>query len=202
MLATEAPNPMVEENHLPLPTERQARDTLIAVRHPTMLLRPSHRPRYTTLPAFLLPFINLCLQVTESDSNSAVNLLVLGSRGSGKTTFIRNATGKDRSRTSTHVIIKDKYYRIRLIELLFEDVDFSSERRIEWPAYVDGVPLPEVDGVFCLYDVADKESVADIPAALSKCPMGFSRRLLVPVFSDCTFSNPISKHALTFTQLP
>ena len=98
-----------------------------------------------------------------------MNLLVLGSRNSGKTTFIRNAIGKERTRTSTQVIIKDKYYRIRLIELLFDDVDFSSERRIEWPACVNGAPLPEVDGVFCLYDVADKESVADIPAALSEC---------------------------------
>jgi GTPase SAR1 family protein len=95
--------------------------------------------------------------------------LVLGSRNSGKTTFIRNAIGKEKSRTSTQVFIKDKYYRIQFIELLFDDVDFSSERRIEWPAYVNGLPLPEVDGVFCLYDVADKESVADVPAALSEC---------------------------------
>jgi GTPase SAR1 family protein len=95
-------------------------------------------------------------------------LLVLGTRNAGKTTFIRSVTGKDRTRTWTQVAIKEKHYRIQLVELLLEDVDFSSERRIEWPPYVNGVPLPEVDGVFCLYDVADKESVADVPAALSK----------------------------------
>lgn len=93
----------------------------------------------------------------------------MGCRNAGKSTFIGNALGRDRSRTYTEVVIKDKYYRIQLIELLFDDVDFSSERRIEWPTDVNGVPLPEVDGVFCLYDVSDKESVGDVPAALSMC---------------------------------
>ncbi|OCT48644.1 RasGEF domain containing protein [Cladophialophora carrionii] len=109
----------------------------------------------------------LSAKTSDFESSSSVNLLVLGSRNSGKSTFIRNAVGSQRSRTSTQVVIKDKYYRVQLIELLFDDVDFSSERRIEWPAYVNGVPLSEVDGVFCLYDVADKESVADVPAALT-----------------------------------
>ncbi|KIW64979.1 hypothetical protein PV04_07273 [Phialophora macrospora] len=106
-------------------------------------------------------------KASDFESSSSVNLVVVGSRNAGKTTFIRNALGSQRSRTSTQVVIKDKYYRIQLIELLFDDVDFSSERRIEWPAHVNGVPLPEVDGVFCLYDVTDKESVADVPAALT-----------------------------------
>ncbi|KIW92375.1 uncharacterized protein Z519_07359 [Cladophialophora bantiana CBS 173.52] len=104
---------------------------------------------------------------SDSESSSSINLLVLGSRNSGKSTFIRNAIGKERSRASTEVLIKDRCYRIQLFELLFEDVDFSSERRIEWPPYLNGAPLPEVDGVFCLYDVSDKESVADVPAALT-----------------------------------
>ncbi|KAJ9615162.1 hypothetical protein H2200_001236 [Cladophialophora chaetospira] len=109
----------------------------------------------------------LSSKATDSESNSSVNLLVLGSRNSGKTTFIRNAIGKERSRASTQVLIKEKYYRVQVYELLLDDVDFSSERRIEWPDSVNGAPLPEVDGVFCLYDVADKESVADVPAALT-----------------------------------
>ena len=64
--------------------------------------------------------------------------------------------------------VKEQSYRIQFIELSLDDVDFSSERRILWPSYVKGSPLPEIDGVFCLYDVSDKESVADIPTALSK----------------------------------
>ena len=111
---------------------------------------------------------SVCLQATDSESTSSINLLVLGSRNSGKSTFIRNAIGKERSRTSTEVRVKDRCYQIQLLEVLFDDIDFSSERRIEWPSIINGAPLPEVDGVFCLYDVSDKESVADVPAALSE----------------------------------
>jgi GTPase SAR1 family protein len=116
-------------------------------------------------------------------TNSAINLLVLGSPSSGKSTFIRNALGRERSRMSTEVVVKDKYYRIRLIEASFDDVDFSSESTIEWPAEVNGAPLPDVDGVFCLYDVADKESVADIPAALSKSIAKYYRPILTTLAS-------------------
>lgn len=116
------------------------------------------------------PHIDLSFRFQASDCelNSSINLLVLGSRRCGKTSFIRNALGRDRSPSSTQVAIKDRIYKIQLIELLFDDVDFSSERRIEWPVHVDGVPFPDIDGVFCLYDVSDKESVADVPPALSR----------------------------------
>ncbi len=172
---------MVEQNLLPLQSVGQPHECR------SMFLRPRSQPRYVTtlkvqyaaakphnsIQAALLYAISsltfVWIQSSDLESSSSVNLLVLGSRNSGKTTFIRNAIGKERTRTSTQVVIKDKYYRIQLIELLLDDVDFSSERRIEWPASVNGAPLPEVDGVFCLYDVADKESVADVPAALSMC---------------------------------
>lgn len=96
-------------------------------------------------------------------------LLVLGARNCGKTTFIRNAVDREVPFSSTQVTVKDRSYQVQFIEVFLDDVDFSTERRIEWPSSLNGAPFPEVDGVFCLYSVSDKESVADVPAALSKC---------------------------------
>ncbi|KAK4937161.1 hypothetical protein LTR10_022140 [Elasticomyces elasticus] len=95
------------------------------------------------------------------------NFLVLGSLNSGKSTFVKHAIDREGHRTSTQVTVKDSSYRVHFIELDLDDVDFSSERRLEWPTYLNGAPFPEPDGVFCLYSVSDKESVADIPTALT-----------------------------------
>ncbi|KAH0829368.1 RasGEF domain containing protein [Fonsecaea pedrosoi] len=145
-------------------------------------------------------------KASESESTSSINLLVLGSRNSGKTSFIRNAIGKERTRTSIEVRIRDRCYQIQLFELLFEDVDFSSERRIEWPPYINGVPLPEIDGVFCLYDVSDKESVADVPAALSKFPFTIFLPLVsnnhIPPKEAGPPANDVTEASMTNTGVP
>ncbi|KIW20897.1 hypothetical protein PV08_01476 [Exophiala spinifera] len=109
---------------------------------------------------------NLASQLGHS-STLSFNFLVLGAEKCGKSAFIKTAIDQEGSRTSTQVTIKDQSYHIRFIELSLDDVDFSSERRIEWPTSVNGAPFPEVHGVFCLYSVSDKESVADVPTALT-----------------------------------
>ncbi|KIX01327.1 uncharacterized protein Z518_09052 [Rhinocladiella mackenziei CBS 650.93] len=109
----------------------------------------------------------LACKTSDSDLDSSFKFLVLGSQKCGKTTFIRYAVDRQVSTTSTSVTLQDQPYRIQFVELLLDHVDFSSERRIEWPSHVNGAPFPEIDGVFCLYDVSDKESVADVPAALT-----------------------------------
>lgn len=95
---------------------------------------------------------------------------MLGAPKCGKSAFIKTAIDQDGPRTSTQVTVKEQSYHIHFIELSLDDADFSSERRIEWPPYVNGAPFPDIDGVFCLYSVSDKESVADVPTALSACP--------------------------------
>ena len=40
--------------------------------------------------------------------------------------------------------------------------------RVTWPKHLNSLPFPKVDGVFCLYDVTNKESVATVPQALGK----------------------------------
>ncbi len=85
--------------------------------------------------------------------------------------------------------VKDQSYNVQFIELLLDDVDFSSERRIEWPSSVNGAPFPDIDGVFCLYSVSDKESVADVPPALSRCYYIFDARLILADVSTASMTN-------------
>ncbi|EXJ88538.1 hypothetical protein A1O1_05468 [Capronia coronata CBS 617.96] len=129
---------------------------------------------------------------------SSINLLVVGSPSCGKTSFIKSVVSERGSSSSTPVIVKDQPYRVHFTELSLEEVDSSSGRRIEWPRYVNGIPFPEIDGVFCLYDVSDKESVADVPTALvsmtnsglpcmllaSKCDVMQESRQINPKFHD------------------
>ncbi|OAP64006.1 hypothetical protein AYL99_03233 [Fonsecaea erecta] len=183
------PPPRVRERHNSAPTVDRRKDQ--HQRRPSAVIKPSDASHRSSKPHARVDSLTspdrgtnnrrsdrsqlsgysleakLPNKASDSESTSSINLLVLGSRNSGKTTFIRNSIGKDRSRTSIEVRIRDRSYQIQFFELLFDDVDFSSERRIEWPTYINGAPLPEIDGVFCLYDVSDKESVADVPAALT-----------------------------------
>ena len=57
------------------------------------------------------------------------------------------------------------YIAFRLIELEFEDADLTG-RRVAWPKYLNNEVVPIIQGVFCLYDVADQETVANVPQAL------------------------------------
>ncbi|KAK5446306.1 hypothetical protein LTS15_010002 [Exophiala xenobiotica] len=127
-------------------------------------------------------------KLTSKTSHSSLipsfNFLVLGSQNSGKSTFIKTALDREGPRTSTQVTVKDQSYNVQFIELLLDDVDFSSERRIEWPSYVNGAPFPDIDGVFCLYSVSDKESVADVPPALTSMTKAGLPCMLVASKSD------------------
>lgn len=102
--------------------------------------------------------------------------MIIGAPGCGKSSFIRNSLDRESflpgsesgPGLSARVKLTDQYYSICFIELEIDDVDFSSERRIIWPPRVNGTTFPAVDAVFCLYDASDKDSVADVPTALSK----------------------------------
>jgi GTPase SAR1 family protein len=101
-----------------------------------------------------------------------INILVIGARGCGKTSFIRKALEQETYTigcpTSALIKLQDRSYQVRLFEVPIDEIDFSSERRIIWPRNINGTPFPEVDAVFCLYDGSDKDSLADVPPALSE----------------------------------
>lgn len=96
----------------------------------------------------------------------------------GKSYFARNAIDlrkqPDGPLTSSKVSLAGNLYRVQLFELGFDDIDFSSGSRVVWPKLVCSTPVPCFRGVFCLYDVGDSSSVANVPPVLGKmfstCP--------------------------------
>lgn len=97
---------------------------------------------------------------------------ILGARGVGKSYFARNAIDlrkqPDGPLTSSKVSLAGNLYRVQLFELGFDDIDFSSGSRVVWPKSIADTPVPPFRGVFCLYDVSDSSSVANVPPVLCK----------------------------------
>jgi len=102
---------------------------------------------------------------------STLTFSVIGTRRVGKTTFIRTAIDLESPSStpfsSNKVTLNGSVYRIQFVELALDDVDFSGHR-VTWPTYLNGSPVPPIDGCFCLYDVTSQISVADVPSTLSK----------------------------------
>ena len=98
---------------------------------------------------------------------------VLGASRCGKTGFVNNALEQQKSTgtplSSSKVSLGGSLYRVQLVEITFDDADFASTRRVIWPKYLNNIPFPSVQGAFCLFDVTDDDSVAQVPQALSKC---------------------------------
>lgn len=113
------------------------------------------------------------LQGTEPDEIITLTFAVLGVAGVGKSTFTNNALEQQKSPgsplSSSKVSLGGSLYRIQLVEITFDDADFSSSRRVIWPNHLNGVPFPSIHGAFCLYDVTEEDSVAQIPQALGEC---------------------------------
>lgn len=105
-----------------------------------------------------------------------INLAVLGAKGVGKSTFIQHALDLRKATngpvSSSKVALSGVTYRFQLLELEIDDVDHSA-RYIKWPKYINGQLVPPIDGVFCLYDVTDQESIAEVPELLRKSPFPF-----------------------------
>lgn len=68
---------------------------------------------------------------------------------------------------------------MQLFELSFDDIDFSSGARVVWPKTVAGAQVPSFQGVFCLYDVSDAGSVANVPPVLCKTSQIESHAMLL-----------------------
>lgn len=106
-----------------------------------------------------------------------INIAVLGSTQSGKSTFIQRAfdlrSPPNSQLTQRKMSIDGNVYVVRLVELTFDDLDLDDHKRICWPDTIDRTPVPVIDGAFTLYDVMNRESLVQIPETLSKwlaCP--------------------------------
>lgn len=122
-----------------------------------------------------------------------LTFVVLGKGGVGSTSFINNALEQQKSSasplSSSKVSLAGRLYRVQLIEITFDDVDFSGSSQAVWPKYLNGIPFPSIQGAFCLYDVTDDDSVAQIPQALGKLSLEYSLRIMPHNYHITELSN-------------
>ena len=66
------------------------------------------------------------------------------------------------------VSLEGKISTVRLLEIGFEDLDFTADTNLHWPARLGDYNTAVIDGVLALYDVQDQSSISRIPALLSE----------------------------------
>ncbi|KAK2756203.1 hypothetical protein FQN54_005611 [Arachnomyces sp. PD_36] len=100
-----------------------------------------------------------------------INLVVLGEKGVGKSTFVQCALdlkAPPESRSSTKKMsLEGVIYVVRLLEISVSDVRVSSSGRIVWPSSIGDQLMPTVDGVLSLYDITEPKSAAGFPGILN-----------------------------------
>ncbi|RMD39657.1 hypothetical protein DV735_g5471, partial [Chaetothyriales sp. CBS 134920] len=109
-------------------------------------------------------------QAANLDDLLPLTFVILGANGVGKSAFIRKAFDLKKPPTSpivsSKVSLSGKMYQVQLIALPLEHLDFTTGRKVSWPKYLNSSPFPHVDGVFCLYNVADEETLSNFPQLL------------------------------------
>jgi len=102
---------------------------------------------------------------------SDINIAIIGSAGVGKSTLIQRALSLRALPTSIasslRMSVDNVVYTVSLIELDLESFDIVPDRRIEWPKQINGHIVPRMDGALLLYDVMNRESIAELPQTLS-----------------------------------
>jgi GTPase SAR1 family protein len=101
-----------------------------------------------------------------------INVAVIGSNGVGKSTLIQRALGLRALPTSItsslRMSVDNVAYTVSLIELDLESFDINPDRQIQWPKQMNGHIVPRMDGALLLYDVMNRESIAELPQTLSE----------------------------------
>ncbi|GAB7322496.1 hypothetical protein MBLNU13_g03429t1 [Cladosporium sp. NU13] len=103
-----------------------------------------------------------------------MNIAVIGGDGVGKSTFVQKALDLPSPAPTKAADRKIPYdgtlYRIRLLEISIDDVEIDDDDTVSWPDSVGDKMMPHIDGVLTLYDVADRESIEDVPETLAALP--------------------------------
>ncbi|KAL9123648.1 MAG: hypothetical protein Q9217_006939, partial [Psora testacea] len=108
--------------------------------------------------------------VTGDDKVQVVTIVVLGSAGVGKSTFIQCALDLEKTAASPisckKVALEGSISVVRLVELDVQDVDIV-DNSLQWPETVEDHILPPIDGALLLYDIVDPSSIDPLPKLLS-----------------------------------
>lgn len=102
-----------------------------------------------------------------------INIALIGAAGVGKSSFVQRVLSLAKpptgNSTTTRIQVDSTQYMMTLVELDLEYFNIDPDREIQWPKQVAGQIMPHVDGALILYDVVNRDSVAELPQALSKC---------------------------------
>jgi GTPase SAR1 family protein len=113
-----------------------------------------------------------------------INIAVIGSGGVGKSTLIQRALGLRGLPTaiasSLRMSVDNVVYTVSLVELELESFDIDPDGRIKWPKQINGYIVPHMDGALLLYDVMNRESIAELPQTLSELPKAMRRECQGP----------------------
>lgn len=121
---------------------------------------------------------------------SDINIAVIGSAGVGKSTLIQRALGlrilPTSIASSLRMSVDNVVYTVSLIELDLESFDINPDRRIQWPKQIGGHIVPRMDGALLLYDVMNRESIAELPTTLN----ALVNSALPTILVSCKCDNP------------
>ena len=102
-----------------------------------------------------------------------LTIAVVGSAETGKSTFIRLALERSKPLTTPvavgKVTLGGQLHRLHLVEFNFDEVDFGGGQRLAFPTTARGIPISSVDGVVCLWDLTQEDSIGDVPEFLNAC---------------------------------
>ncbi|MCJ1433150.1 hypothetical protein MMC27_002509 [Xylographa pallens] len=100
-----------------------------------------------------------------------LNFAVVGSEGSGKSTFIRCALDLKKPATSSvsskKMSLEGDVFLIKLVEIPINTLEVVADR-ICWPEVLGQEVVPRIDGVLALYDVTERQSIRNIPKLLGE----------------------------------
>jgi hypothetical protein len=105
-----------------------------------------------------------------------INIAVLGSAGVGKSSFIQKALKLYKRPTATRSSVRQDLdgipYIVCLAEYALEHIEMddlmASGKQIQWPKQINGEPVQMADGALVLYDVTNRDSIRNVPGALSE----------------------------------
>lgn len=125
---------------------------------------------------------SLTTTLARSQSNpppvmESVYVAAIGGKGIGKSSLIQRALALQRlptysvSRSQKPMVVDGTPVYLTIIEIDLGDWGIEADQPVQWPRQIEGHSIPRVDGALLMYDVMNKESLAEFPAALCKiCP--------------------------------
>ena len=114
----------------------------------------------------------------HSPTMPELRFVVVGSKASGKSTFIQRALDLKKPASSIlsckKMSLEGRVFLINLVELQLDDIEVNENAVINWPLKPGKMEPLNVDGVVALYDVTRQESITRIPNLLSESTYSYN----------------------------